>query len=155
MDGFADALVRSTAANIAAHEIVDIGVGGLWFFCEQCYRGHDLSGLAVAALRNVFFDPSDLHGVAAICGQPFNRYDFLTTYAGDRRNARARGLAVDMHGAGSAQSHAAAKLRPGHIQGVPQNPQKRHIRADVHRLSFAVQRETDGHEVLLTQMPIL
>lgn len=155
MDGLADALVGAAAANVAAHEIVDIGVGGFWFFCEQCDRGHNLPGLAVAALGNVFFDPSDLHGVASVSRQPLNCDDFLATYARDRRNARACGFAVDMYGAGPAQSHSASKLRPRHIQGVTQNPQKRHIRTDVHRLSFAVQRETDGHEVLLTQTPIV
>jgi hypothetical protein len=138
MDGFSDALVRSAAANVAAHEIVDVSVGGFWFFCEQRDSRHNLSGLAVAALRNVFFDPSDLNGVATVGGQPFNRHNFLSTYAGDWRNAGARGLAVDVHGAGSAQGHSAPKFCPCHIQGVAQNPQKRHIWADVHRLGFAV-----------------
>jgi len=32
MDGLADALVGAAAADVAAHSIVDIGVGGLGFF---------------------------------------------------------------------------------------------------------------------------
>src|SRR2546423_13407963 len=66
MNGFADALVGSAAADIAAHEIVEIGVAGVGFLGKQGYRGHDLPGLAVAALGNVFFDPGLLHRMAAV-----------------------------------------------------------------------------------------
>src|SRR6202171_1280617 len=72
MDGLADALVGAAAADVAAHGIVDIGVGGVGFLGEQRYCGHDLSGLAVAALRNVFFHPGLLHGMAAIGGGAFD-----------------------------------------------------------------------------------
>jgi len=74
---FANALVSAAAADVAAHGIVDIGVGGLGFFREQRYRGHDLPGLAVAALRNVFFHPGLLDGVAAIGGKTFDGSDFF------------------------------------------------------------------------------
>ena len=37
-------------------------------------------------------------------------------------------LAIDVHGAGAAQGHAAAELRAGHAQRVPQHPQQRHVR---------------------------
>src|ERR1700675_4093874 len=58
MDGLADALVGSAAADVAAHEVIDIGVGRVGLLGEQRDCGHDLPGLAVAALRDVFFDPS-------------------------------------------------------------------------------------------------
>src|SRR5260370_20319244 len=66
VDGLTDSLVRAAAADVAAHGIVDIGVGGVGLFRKQRYRGHDLSRLAVAALRNVFFHPGLLYGMAAI-----------------------------------------------------------------------------------------
>ena len=67
MNGFADALVRTAAADVAAHGVVDIGVGGLGFFGKQGYGGHDLPGLAVAALRNLLGDPRLLYraGIAS------------------------------------------------------------------------------------------
>src|SRR5712691_8518786 len=54
--------------------------------------------------------------------------------ARDWRDAGARGLAVDVDGAGSAERHAAPKLRPGHVQRIAEHPEQRHVRADVHGL---------------------
>jgi len=155
MDGFADALVSAAAADVAAHEIVDIGVGGVGFLGKQRDCRHDLSGLAVAALRHVFFHPGLLHGMAAIGGEAFDGGYFLSCHAGDGRDTGARGFAVDVHGAGSAQRHAAPKLRAGHVQRVAQHPEQRHVWADVDGLGFAVQSETDGHGDLLEQGIIL
>jgi len=156
MDGLTDTLVSAAAADISAHEVVDVGVGGLWFFRKQRNRGHDLPGLAIAALRNVFLDPGPLHGMVAVGGQAFNRGDSLAADAGDGRNAGARRFAVDVHSAGSAQRHTASEFRPGHIQDIAQHPEQRHIRTDIRqRLGFSIQLESDGHGVLLRQMDIL
>src|ERR1700756_3392898 len=54
MDGFANALIGTAAADVAAHEVVDIGVGGMGLLGQQGDCGHNLAGLAIAALRNVF-----------------------------------------------------------------------------------------------------
>src|SRR5213075_1533087 len=43
----------SAAANVAGHRIVDVGVARLRLGGEQRARRHDLTGLAVAALRHV------------------------------------------------------------------------------------------------------
>src|SRR5580693_10591089 len=102
MNGFANALVGTAAADVAAHGVVNVGVGGLGFFGEQGYGGHDLPGLAVAALGNVFFHPGLLDGMAAIGGEAFDGGDFFARDAGDRGDAGTRGFAVDVHGAGSA-----------------------------------------------------
>ena len=122
MDGFADALVGATAADVAAHGLVDVGVGGLGLFREQRDRGHDLAGLAVAALGNIFLDPCFLHGVTAIGGKAFDGSDLFAGYIGNRQHAGARHFAVDVHGTGSALHDAAAEFRPGHIQDVAQHP---------------------------------
>src|ERR1700687_6059383 len=76
MDGLADALVGSAAADVAAHEVIDIGVGRVGLLGEQRDGGHDLSGLAIAALRDVFFDPGLLHRVAPVGGEAFDGGDF-------------------------------------------------------------------------------
>jgi hypothetical protein len=57
MDRRPDALIRPTAAKHIAHGRVDIGVTWLWVFLQQGGGAHDLPGLAVAALRDAFFDP--------------------------------------------------------------------------------------------------
>ena len=77
MDGLADALVGAAAADVAAHGVVDVGVGGFRFLREQRDRGHDLAGLAVAALRNVFLDPGLLHGMVPSADRPSMVVTFL------------------------------------------------------------------------------
>jgi len=145
MDGFADALIGAAAANVAAHGFVDVGIGGIGFFCEQRDGGHDLAGLAVAALGDVFGDPGFLHGVRAVEGEALDGRNIFAGNARDHGNARARGFTVDVHGAGAAERHAAAEFRAGHVEGVAQDPEERHVWADVDVLWFAVQGEGDGH----------
>ena len=41
------------------------------------------------------------------------------------------GDAVDMHGAGAAQRHAAAELRAGHAEHVAQHPEQRRVAVDI------------------------
>src|SRR6185436_6173275 len=52
VDGRADALIRAAAADVG-HGVVDVLVGRLGLALQQGRRRHDLSGLAIAALRNV------------------------------------------------------------------------------------------------------
>src|SRR5689334_8223158 len=154
MNRFANALVRAATADVAAHGIVDVGVGGVGLLGKQRDGGHDLPGLAVAALRDVFFDPGFLNRMAAVRRKAFNGGDFLARDAGDRGNAGTRGFAVDVYGTGSTERHAAPELRTGHAQGVTEHPEQRHVRADIDGLRFAVQGKTDGHGVLPTSRPI-
>ena len=42
---------------LPAHGVVDIGVGGLRVLAQQHGGGHDLTRLAIAALRHVRLDP--------------------------------------------------------------------------------------------------
>src|SRR5436190_18610728 len=57
MDGFTDLLIGAAAADVAAHGFIDVGISGTRFLCQKRCRRHDLSRLAVAALRNIDFDP--------------------------------------------------------------------------------------------------
>ena len=155
MDGLADPLVGAATADVSTHKVVDVGVGGLWFFCKKRDCGHDLAGLAVATLGNIFLDPSHLHGMGAIGGKTFNGGDLFSGHTRDRQHTRARRFSVDVHGAGTALHDAAPEFRPGHIEGVAKHPQERHILADVHRLSFSVESESDDHRVLLKQTDIV
>src|SRR5262245_27218601 len=60
--GGSDALVRPAPADIG-HRVVDILVGRLWILLEQRGRGHDLAGLAVAALRHIERSPGLLNRI--------------------------------------------------------------------------------------------
>src|SRR3954453_16014554 len=50
-------LLEGAAAADIGDGFVDVVVGGLGFLVEKCGHGHDHSGLAIAALRNVIRDP--------------------------------------------------------------------------------------------------
>src|SRR5437879_791954 len=148
MDGGADALVGAAAADVR-HRGVDIGVARAAVLGEQRYRGHDLAGLAVAALRHVLGDPGPLHGVAPARRQPFDRGHALPGRRRDRHHAGAHRGAVEMHGAGAALGDAASELRAGEAEVVAQHPQERRVGRDVHGLAFAVDGEDDrGHDAL-------
>src|ERR1700756_2652099 len=77
MNSFANALIGAAAANVAAHEVVDVLIRRSGFLGQQSHGGHDLSRLAIAALRDVFCDPGLLHGVRAISREAFNGGDLL------------------------------------------------------------------------------
>ena len=120
---------------------------------EEGGGAHDLAALAVAALRHVVLDPGGVHGgadaVAAI-GGGFDRGDLLALGRGDRRDAGADGLAVQVHGAGAAQRRAAAELGAGHAQRVAQGPEDGGGGVGVDRVLAAVdvERAHDGTKLL-------
>src|SRR5882672_9115945 len=60
-DRRADAHIGATAANIARHRRIDVGIFGMWRRLEQGCRRHDLPGLAVAALDHLDVQPGLLH----------------------------------------------------------------------------------------------
>ena len=66
MNRFANTGIGSAAAQIAAHGLIDIRVGWIRLPREKRSGGHDLSGLAVPALRHINFDPRTLNGMAGI-----------------------------------------------------------------------------------------
>jgi len=146
MNGFANALIGATAADVAGHEIVDIGIGGIGLFGEQCDGGHDLAGLAVPALRDVFGDPGFLNGMEmTVGGEAFNGGDFLPGDGGNGGLARARGFAINVHGASAAEAGAAAKFGSSFVEGVAEHPKERHVWADVDRLRLSVEDKRGSH----------
>ncbi len=139
----ANILIRAAAADVAAHDFIDIGIARLFVFREQRRGGHDLAGLAVSALRNVAFEPGALHRVIAVGGESFDCGDVLARDERNRRTAGTNRLAIEVDGAGAAQRHAAAELGAGHAEGVAQDPEQRHLRHDIDGLLFAVQSKRD------------
>src|SRR3989442_4927247 len=97
MDGGADPLIGAAAADVR-HRGVDIGVARGAVLGEQRRGGHDLPGLAVAALRHVLRDPGPLHPVAAARRQPVGRGHALPRRRRYRHHAGAHRSGVAMHG---------------------------------------------------------
>src|ERR1700738_2548317 len=122
MNGFADALIGAAAANVAAHEVVDISVRRTGLLGEQGDRRHDLSGLAIAALRHVFGDPRLLDWMVSVRRQDFDCGDFLSRNAGNRSLTRTRRFPIDMHRTRPAQTRPTPKFRTGLVERVAKNP---------------------------------
>jgi hypothetical protein len=60
MDRRANANVRPAATEVASHGDIDLRVGGGGVGSEERRSGHQLSGLTIATLWNVFGDPRAL-----------------------------------------------------------------------------------------------
>src|SRR2546426_8248830 len=88
LDGRADARIGATAANVARHRLVDIAVGGRGVLRQQRGGGHDLAGLAVAALHDLEVEPRLLHLLADGCGaDALAGRDGMADRGPDRRDA--------------------------------------------------------------------
>src|SRR5258706_11160777 len=146
LDSLADAHISTAAADVPRHGFVDVAVGRVRLRREQRRCGHDLAGLAVAALRHLQRDPGLLdlpagrrlaHGLDGDDLLPRDR-----SYGGD---AGAGPCAVDVHGAGAAKRGAAAEFRAGHPETVAQHPEQGRVVVDIDAASFAVDCQRMWH----------
>ena len=149
MNCLTNADIGSAAADVAVHGGVDVLVGGLGRFREECCGGHHLSSLTVTALRDVEVGPGELHGMRAIGGEALDRRDLGVVRDGDWRLTGAHGAAGDVNGAGAALSDAAAVLGAAEIQNVAKDPEERHVRGSVHRGGPSVYSQFVGHGRIL------
>src|SRR6266705_1535370 len=150
LDSLADSHISAAAADVPRHGGVDIAVGRVGVGREQRRRGHDLAGLAITALRHLQRDPGLLDLSAG--GRGANGLDGGDALAGrgsDRRDARARRLAVEVHRARAAQRHAAAEFRAGHPEHVAQHPEQGRVVVDIDAAGFAVDCQRMWHLSLL------
>ena len=126
MDGLADAQVGAAAAEVAGHGGIDVGVGGVGLLGQERGGGHDLAGLAVAALGDADLDPGELDGVR-LSGvpRPSMVVISLADGGGDGRDAGADRFAVEVDGAGAALGDAAAVFCAGMGEVFADYPQQR------------------------------
>src|SRR5213592_2351194 len=154
VNGGANPLIGAAATDVR-HGGVDVLVAGMGIFREQGRRRHDLTGLAVAALRHVFLDPGLLDRVAAIRRQAFDRRDALAGDGGDGQDAGTGRDAVQMHRAGAALGDAAPELGAGETERVAQDPEQWGVGGDRDRPGLAVDHEGDwGHRERLLTMSV-
>src|SRR6266850_6538621 len=150
LDSLADAHISATATDVPRHGGVDIAVGRVGLGGEQCRCGHDLAGLAVAALRHLQLDPGLLNLFAGGCGTDgLDRGDALAGRGRDRRDARAHRLAIEMDRARAAQSEAATEFRAGHSEHIAKHPEQRRVIVDIDAAGFAVDCQRMWHLSLL------
>lgn len=147
MNTAANARVGAASADVAGEGGIDVGIGGLGVGGEEGDGRHDLTGLAVTALRHVFIDPGLLNGVASVVGSgyAFDGGDGLVGDVGDGGDARPDGFAVEVDGAGAAETHAATEFGAGKFGAFANHPQQGHRGIDVERLGLVVESKIDGH----------
>src|SRR6266436_43180 len=86
-DRHKNALIGSTAAKIVGHRRLDLGLGRILALRKQSCGGHDLTALAITALRDANLHPGSLNRMRAIVGQSFNGCDLLADGGGCRKLA--------------------------------------------------------------------
>src|SRR6267154_318714 len=88
LDSLADSHISPAATDVPRHGGVDVAVGRVGLGREQRRRGHDLAGLAIAALRDLQVDPGLLDLPAGGRGADgLDRGDALARRGSDRRDA--------------------------------------------------------------------
>src|SRR5215470_6986753 len=148
LDRLANADIGPAAADVAGHRVVDIGIGRTRIAREQRRSRHDLARLAIPALRDLAVDPGLLDlGAGRARADRLDRRDRRAADAVDRRDAGPDGEAVDVHGTGAAERHAAAELGAGHAEHVAHDPEERRVAVDIDAVRAAVDFDVEGHGV--------
>jgi hypothetical protein len=146
LDRFANAQIGPAAADVAGHRVVDIGIRRMRVARKQRRSRHDLARLAVAALNDLAVEPGLLDLGARRCrADRLDRRDLRGANAVDIGDAGTGGDAIDMHGAGAAQRHAAAELGAGHAQHVAQHPEERRVAVHIYALCVPIDFNGEGH----------
>src|SRR6266446_2790534 len=140
VDRLTDTQVRTAAAKVGDFPL-NIGVGGVGILREQGCRCHDLSGLAIAALRHVAFAPGNLRGMLSVGRQTLDRSDLLPRCLTDSCDAGPDWFPVQVNRASATQGHAAPKLRSREADRVTDDPQKGSLGFDVQVISFPIDSE--------------
>src|SRR6185437_1814379 len=147
MNRLPDARIGSAPAQIAVHTSIDVLVAWMRVFGEQRSGGHDLAGLAIAALRDVDLSPGNLQRVLAVRRKPFDSSDAPVCGARGRRHTRSYGLTIQMNRASAALTDAAAVFRSMEVEYIPKHPEKRGLRGDIGGSRPPIHGELDRHNL--------
>src|SRR6266404_4795269 len=140
----ADTLIGAAAADVG-HRLVDVLVGRLRVLLQQRGRRHDLSRLAVAALRHVERRPCLLHGMRAGGRKRLDGDDLVgELQRTDGTGAGTPHFAVDMHRARAALRDAAAVFGAGEAHLLADHPEQGGVGLRLHVTDPAIDIEL-GH----------
>ena len=148
MDPLANPVVSAAAAEVAGHRVVDVGKRRIRVSFQQRRSGHDLTGLAVAALCDIEFAPGLLQWVQVfvVGGEALDRSNLHATGGGNRCEAGTSGHTVEMHGAGATLANAATVFGPDKIEIITKHPEKGGIGGNIHGPGLAVYVQSEfGH----------
>src|SRR5579871_5889746 len=104
-----DALITAASTDVAVHRLVDLLVGRRRRLRQQCRGLHDLTGLAIAALRHADIAPGHLDRVLAFGVEALDGDHRLARDVRHHDAAGADRLAVEMNRAGATERNAATE----------------------------------------------
>jgi hypothetical protein len=133
----ADAQIRTAAAKVSDFPL-DVSVGWVGLVRKQGGRSHDLSGLAIAALRHIRFAPGNLGWMLCIRRKALDGGDFLTHSPTCGQDAGPDRFPVHMHCARPAESHTATEFRPCQTDRVTDDPQERSLGFHIDAIGFSI-----------------
>src|SRR5438045_9769733 len=105
MDCAPDSRIRPAAANVAGKRLVDVLVGWIGNLFERHGCAHNLSRLAIPALRYVYLQPGALQGMAQVGRECVDSGDLFSRSPRQQSHTRAHRLAIDTARARSTASH--------------------------------------------------
>src|SRR5262249_10138362 len=126
----AQTLVGAATADVGEVGI-DLRIGRIPIGLEKGHGRHDLSGLAVAALRHLLRQPGLLNRMLAVGREALNRRDLGAVNAANRHRAGAHGFSIDVHRTGAARRDTASEFRSREPDLLAQHPKKRGVVLDI------------------------
>src|SRR2546423_116215 len=106
--------VAGAAAKVARERLLDFAARGLGIGLEECFRGEQERGGAIAALRGAEVGESLLEGMElAALRHRFDGAHGVTGARESQHQTRQYGRSIQQHGARAALTQLAAVLRPG------------------------------------------
>jgi len=126
LDGGDNVGVGATTTDVAAHEFLDVSVGGAARLFEQSHGGHDLAGSTVAALVAVVLDKGGLHGVEIVrVAEALDGGNGVAFVHESESQAGVDAAAIDVNRARPALAMVAALLGAGKRKSFAQAIEKR------------------------------
>src|SRR5262249_11050725 len=143
LDRGANPLISPAAADVAVHHFIDVAIGRLGIRLQECSGLHDLTGLTVPALDGIDLAPGLLHWMIALGAESLDGGDGLRGDVLHAHLAAADRVTVQVDGAGSALTDAAAVFGSGEFEQIAEIPQQRHLGIAIELLVGAVYFESD------------
>src|SRR5579864_5320529 len=143
MNSASNTVICPTTAYIRRHEFRNFVVRRVRSLREQRRGRHNLSALAVSALRNILRNPGLLQRMQPVRAQTFDCRDVLAGGFRNAHRASPRERTVYVHAARAAQANAAAEFRARQLKRVAQIPEQRGVWGNINVLLSAIYAESD------------
>lgn len=130
--------IGAATADISAHIGFDVFIARIGIVFEQGHGTHDLSGLAVAALCHIVFEPGLLYRVITLFGQTLDGCDLAFFDLRNGQLAGANGIPVQVYRTGAAKCHPATVFGALQVEVVPQYPKQGRGWVQVYPMGFSV-----------------